>query len=196
MQKLGAYLSEWGVAIDEREFVALVRETVSEIAGLAPWAEPAQELPAGELELLRSGGFSTRRVSLGRDDPVLRGALDFSALIATALSTKDAAQLLRVNPSRIRQRLTGRGPSLYGVKWRGEWLLPRFQFADKGEVPGLAKVVPRLDPSLSPISVARWFLAPNPDLVLEGDGEEPISPRDWLLAGHSPMEIARLAEGV
>lgn len=196
MDSLTGYLSEWGVAINESEFLALLRETFDEIAGKDLWAEPEKELPPEELELLRSGGFSTKREALGSEDPVFRGALDFSALIATAVSTKEAANLLDVDPSRIRQRLTGPRPSLYGIKWRSEWLLPRFQFAGKAEVHGFDEVVPHLDPQLNPVAVAHWFLSPSPDLVVENDDGEPMSPRDWLLAGHSAMEVARLAEGL
>lgn len=196
MDSVTEYLSECGVTIDEGEFLALLRRTFEEIAGTGLWAEPEQELPPGEFELLRKGGFSTEREALGGDDPVFRGALDFSALVATAVSTREAAKLLDVDPSRIRQRLAGPRPSLYGLKWRGEWLLPRFQFAGRTEVPGLDEVVPHLDPQLNPVGVARWFLSPSPDLVDEQDDEEPMSPRDWLLAGHSPIEVARLADGL
>ena len=196
MDSLAGYLGEWGAAIDEGEFLALLRETLEEIAGRGLWANPEQELPREELEQLRGGGFSTRREALGRDDPVLRGALDFSALIATAVSSKEAAKLLGVDPSRIRQRLTGRRPSLYGLKWRGEWLLPRFQFTGEAEVPGIDEVIPHLDPQLNPVAVVRWFLSPSSDLVDEKVGEEPMSPREWLLAGYSSMEVERLAEGL
>ena len=196
MASLTECLGEWGVEINEGAFLALLRETFNEIAGKDLWSEPEQELPPEELDLLRSGGFSTKREALGSEDPVFRGALDFSALIVSAVSAKEAAKLLEVDPSRVRQRLTGPRPTLYGMKWRGEWLLPRFQFAGKAEIPGFDEVVPHLDPNLNPVAVARWFLTPSPDLVVEKDGEEPISPREWLLAGHSPMEIARLAEGL
>lgn len=196
MASLAECLSEWGVDINEGAFLALLRKSFEEIAGRDFWSEPEQELPPEELELLRNGGFSTKREALGSEDPVFRGALDFSALIVSAISTKDAAALLKVDPSRIRQRLVGPSPTLYGVKWRGEWLLPRFQFSGKAEIPGFDEVVPHLDPHLNPVAVARWFLSPSPDLVVEKDGEEPISPREWLLAGNSPMEVARLAEGL
>jgi hypothetical protein len=195
MDSLAGYLNECGVKMSEGDFLALLRETLEGIAGKDLWAEPEQELPPEELAVLRDGGFSTKRETLGSDDPVFRGALDFSALIASALSSKEAARLLGVNPSRIRQRLTQHRPSLYGVKWRSEWLLPRFQFAGKVEVPGLDEVVPRLDANLNPVAVARWFLSPNPDLIVEKkDDGDALSPREWLLAGHSPMEVARLAE--
>ena len=194
MSKLTAYLGKRGVAMSEDQFFGLVRETFEGVAGKDLYAEPEQELPTEELALLRGAGFSFKREFLGRDDPVLRGTLEFSALIASALSSKEAAKLLGVDASRIRQRLTGRRPTLYGVKWRGEWLLPRFQFAGKAEVPGLGEVVPQLDPSLNPVAVARWFLSPNPDLLVDTDDAKAASPREWLLHGHSPSEVARLAE--
>src|SRR3990172_8778305 len=87
MDGLADYLAECGVVMSELKFLALVRETFEGIAGKDLWAEPERELPAEELEVLRSGGFSTKREALGADDPVFRGALDFSALIASALST-------------------------------------------------------------------------------------------------------------
>ncbi len=194
MNELIKYLGKRGVALSQGQFFALVRETFEGVAGKELYANPEQELPSEELDLLREGGLSAQRKSLGNRDPVLRGALEFSALIASALSSREAAKLLGVDASRIRQRLTAHRPTLYGLKWRGEWLLPKFQFAGKAEVPGLDEVVPSLDPSLHPVAVARWFLFPNPDLLVEpGDGEA-ASPREWLLAGHSPKEVARLAE--
>ena len=194
MDKLATYLGKRGVSMSEDEFVALVRESFEGVAGKDLYANPEQEFPAQELGFLRSAGFSFEREFAGSDDPVLRGALEFSALIASALSSKQAAKLLGVDATRIRQRLTARRPTLYGVKWRGEWLLPHFQFAGKAEVPGLGVVVPQLDSSLNPVAVARWFQAPNPDLLVEAGDGKAASPREWLLAGHSAKEVARLAE--
>lgn len=194
MNDLPKYLKTLGLAMSEDQFFALVRETFEGVAGKDLYATPALELPAEELALLREGGFSFQRDFAGNQDPALRGALEFTALIASALSSRDAARLLGVNASRIRQRLTARTPTLYGVKQRGEWLLPKFQFAGKAEVPGLDQVVPKLDPTLNPVAVARWFHSPNPDLIVEADDGQAMSPRHWLLAGHSPKEVARLAE--
>jgi hypothetical protein len=194
MDALPKYLKTLGVDMSEGQFFALVRESFEGVAGKDLYATRAQELPAEELALLREGGFSLQRELPGNQDPVLRGALEFSALIATALSSKQAARLLGVNASRIRQRLSARRPTLYGVKWRSAWLLPKFQFAGKAEVPGLDQVIPSLDPTLNPVAVARWFHSPNPDLLVEADDGEAMSPREWLLAGHSPKEVARLAE--
>ena len=50
--------------------------------------------------------------------------------------------------------------------------------------------------NLSPVTVERWFYAPNDELIPEdwgGAGEEPVSPRDWLLMGLPPRRVALLA---
>lgn len=196
MEGVARYLRERGISVSEAELQALVREAFERTAGRSPGADPEHELPDGERAALARGGFEPRRPALGAEDPVLRGALEWSALVADALSARQAAAALGVNPSRIRQRLTSRPPTLYGVKHRGEWALPRFQFEGAVELPGLGEVVARLDPELSPVAVARWFLSPNPDLRVDEDEERALCPREWLLAGRPPREVARLAEGL
>jgi hypothetical protein len=47
-----------------------------------------------------------------------------------------------------------------------------------------------------PVTVERWFNAPNDELIPEdwgGAGEEPVSPRDWLLSGLPPRRVALVA---
>jgi hypothetical protein len=121
------------------------------------------------------------------------GALAYAAIVASSLNTNQAAKLLGVNPSRIRQRLISSRPTLYGIKSRGEWLLPRFQFHQKREVPGISDVIPRLPRSLNPTAVVSWFGTPNPDLVTD-DEVEVLSPLDWLMEGRNPEPVADLAE--
>ena len=60
-------------------------------------------------------------------------------------------------------------------------------------LPGLASVVARLDPSLHPPGVFRWFVTPDPDLELD---QTPVSPRDWLRLGNDPAPVAALAEAL
>ncbi len=103
----------------------------------------------------------------------------------------EVARLLGVDDSRVRQRLTKR--SLYGIKLPDGWRLPAFQFdpARPGRlVPGIGRVLPRLDPALHPVAVYRWFTLPNVDLVLD---DTPVSPLDWLRSGGDPTEVAALA---
>ena len=119
-------------------------------------------------------------------------ASKYVALLASALTTREAARLLEVSESRIRQRLSE--GTLYGVKAGRENRLPAFQFEGGGEVPGIAEVLTRMDRSVHPVAVLNWFALPNPDLYLDEGEARPVSPRHWLLSGGDPEIPGRLVE--
>lgn len=135
--------------------------------------------------LLARGGFRAA------DDAAVRtiatqAATDYTALVETALTTAEVAKLLRVSESRVRQ-LTGarRLAALSGKPRR----YPRWQFTERGPVPHLDVVLPAAGPALDPLSLWRFFLTSDPDLVLDG---EVVSPRDWLVAGADPDRVREL----
>jgi excisionase family DNA binding protein len=105
-----------------------------------------------------------------------------------ALSVADAAKRLRVDRSRIRQLLSN--SSLYGIKLRGEWRLPAFQFSKRGTVPGVQHVLRELPDDLHPVEVLEWFSNPDPDLEV---GETSVSPLDWLRSGGDPERVSAVA---
>jgi hypothetical protein len=113
-----------------------------------------------------------------------------TALLATSLTAKQAAEGMGVDPSRVRQRLADR--TLYGVLWKHRWMLPLFQFHEGVAPPGLERVLPELPTDLSPIAVERWFHRPSPNLHSEEIGRG-LSPREWLLAGLPAEKPARIA---
>jgi hypothetical protein len=43
---------------------------------------------------------------------------------------------------------------------------------------------------LHPIAVQNWFTSPNMDLLIR---DEQVSPRQWLLSGRNPDDVARIA---
>ena len=150
-------------------------------------------LSAAEIDALQSVGLSIERWRRGtRTDPLAQSIADYMALLDTSLTTGQAAKHLKVDPSRIRQRLRER--SLYGIAYDGQKRLPRFQFERRKVIPGLADVLAELPAQLSPLDVAEWFLSPNPDLELE-DRSAPISPREWLLSGRSVESVVAIAHG-
>ncbi len=157
----------------------------------SPPVQAGSALSKGELTALEAVGLSTQRwLSEQPDDPLAQSIVDYVALIETSLSAAEAARLLRVDVSRVRQRLRER--SLFGVEYEGEWRLPRFQFERQHLLPGLAEIVAALPAEVNALEVAEWFLSPNPDLEIEGR-ETPLSPRDWLLRGLPPRRLAELA---
>ena len=112
------------------------------------------------------------------------------ALLETSLTTAEVAGALKVDPSRVRQRLRER--SLYGLDYEGEKRLPRFQFHGRRVLPGLREVLAALPVQLNPLDVAQWFLAPNEDLEIESENS-PLSPRAWLLRGAPVSRVSHLA---
>src|SRR5487761_710626 len=124
----------------------------------------AAEFSATELDALRGGGACKDDVVVSTDDdPLIRSQAQYMALLEESLSAAEAAKLLRVDVSRVRQRLRER--SLFGLEYEGSWRLPRFQFERRLVIPGLAKVLKALPSDLFPLDVVDWFLLPDPELL-------------------------------
>jgi hypothetical protein len=142
-------------------------------------------LSAAEAAALRSAGaFKDETPVRADNDPLIQSQAQYIALLEESLSASDAAKLLRVDVSRVRQRLRGR--SLFGIEHEGTWRLPRFQFERRMVIPGLAQILKVLPPDLFPLDVVDWFVLPDSDLQLDSDAE-PLSPREWVLSGR-PVE--------
>ena len=151
----------------------------------------AGELSAAELTALRGVGAFKNDVPVNADsDPLLRSHAQYMALLEESLSAAEAAKLLRVDVTRVRQRLRER--SLYGLEYEGTWRLPRLQFERRLVIPGLAQVLKALPPDLFPLDVVDWFLLPEPELQLESDAA-PLSPRAWLLSGRPIDAVVKVA---
>lgn len=188
----------------ERGILRSVEETVAEAERMVALsvssfpvgrrvADPAQELTKAEIEVLRKGGLD---VSRSPDGPESKAQLDltvtrYAGLLAASLTVGEAAAVLGVSESRIRQKI-GDG-TLYAIRAGKEWRLPRFQFAEGEQIPSAGEVFRKVPTDVHPVSVANWFTSPNPDLYLDEDEEHPVSPRDWLLSGGSAEALSALA---
>ena len=188
-----AALERIGALVDPVDFDRLVAEALEQVVPARPLLDPRRELSASEIAVLEQGGFELEPLSLDNAHPLIRSAAAYAALIGSSLSVAQTAARLHVEGSRVRQRLGER--TLYGIKMRSGWRLPLFQFTDEGTVPGIEVVLPRLDPTLHPLSVVGWFTTPNPDLTY-GDDEEPVSALSWLMAGRSARTVSELASDV
>lgn len=153
----------------------------------------ARTLSVGELDALKAVGLSVSPwKGSAKQDPLTQSIMDYMALLETSYSTSQAARYLKVDASRVRQRL--RENSLFGIDYDGEKRLPRFQFERAQVVPGLREVLAALPERLNPLDVAEWFLSPNPDLEMDTQ-TEPLSPREWLLKGQSVDAVVAIARG-
>ena len=149
------------------------------------------DLSVAETEALRSVGALKDQVSVRADnDPLIKSQAQYMALLEDSLSAAEASKLLRVDVSRVRQRLRER--SLFGIEYEGSWRLPRFQFERRLVIPGLAKILKSLPADLFPLDTVDWFVLPDPDLQLDSDSA-PLSPREWLLSGRPVEAVVTLA---
>ena len=124
------------------------------------------------------------------NDPLIKSQAQYMALLEESLSAAQAAKLLGVDVSRIRQRLRER--SLFGVEHEGTWRLPRFQFERRLVIPGLAQVLKALPGDLFPLDVVDWFVLADADLQLESDAVS-LSPREWLVSGRPVEAVVAVA---
>lgn len=147
---------------------------------LLPSIHPIEAaLPVAELEALAAVGLRATPSTRKRAESArARYASTFIDLFNKSDTPTELAAKLGLDPSRIRQRI--RDHSLLAVELNGEKRVPRFQFEDKLEVPGLAKLLAAAGEHVAPLSFAMWFLTPTADLT-SGEDEAPNSPRDWLL---------------
>lgn len=150
----------------------------------------ASDFSAAEIAVLRSVGAFEDTPVVVDNDPLIKTQAEYMALLEESLSASEAAKLLRVDVSRIRQRVRER--SLVGIDHEGSWRLPRFQFERRFVIPGLAQILRVLPPDLFVLDIVDWFALPNTDLELDAD-DEPLSPRQWLLSGRPVEAVVSLA---
>lgn len=145
-----------------------------------------------EEELLDAGGLEAAPQGTGAPDAVARTAAEFAELVVESYSVEKVSSVLKVNDSRIRQRLCSEERTLYGFKVGSGWRVPKFQFQRNKLVPGIEAVVASLPHDLDPVSTKRWFTSPSADLELD-DGSH-VSPLDWLRMGRPPAVVAEIAK--
>ena len=71
---------------------------------------------------------------LDAPDALERSRMELEVLVRSSFTTEEAAKVLRMSTSRIRQSLSSRHRTLYGIKEGLEWRIPRFQFTSKGKL--------------------------------------------------------------
>jgi hypothetical protein len=155
----------------------------------------ASALSLGEVQVLDSVGLNTSPwAGAPSRDPLAQSIADYMALLDTSLSTREVAKYLKVDTSRVRQRLRER--SLFGIEYDGERRLPKFQFEYGQVIPGLSHVLPAIPADLNPLDIAEWFLSPHPDLDVGELEDVTVSPRQWLLSGRPVATVVALAKGL
>lgn len=81
--------------------------------------------------------------------------------------------------------------ALYAVRIENRWKIPIFQLDRDGLVPNVGLVNAAVPRTLDPVSVLRWYTAPDPQLET-ADGRA-LSPLQWLKAGLPPKPVIEIA---
>ncbi len=185
-----------GRSVDFRELrlrLAGAEAAVESLAAARPSAD-APQLTRGEAVLLDEAGLTEEKTDA--PSALERSRIELEVLLSESLSLDDAAKFLGVSPARLRQRLSRKERTLYGIKDGRVWRLPRFQFERSGKlVRGIATVLPHVRSDAHVLAVKTWFSSPHQDLVV-GENEEPVTPLAWLSAGRPAKDVAMLAEEI
>ena len=181
-------LSEAGVPVTEAEFARLVADVLAEL-GPPPAHDPAAALSADEMAALAAVGADQRPRRNREADPRAGAAAFYAGVLAATVPVSEVAGRLGIDASRVRHRLLRR--QLVGIRRTDGWRLPQWQFgADGRPLPGLERVLRAMPEVTHPAVLARFFLTPQPELVVDGAA---VSPRDWLAGGGDPSDVAVLA---
>ena len=183
---LGAH----GLTVKPEDLQLMVQYAIVQLQESLYPPDPAADLTAAEVEALDRGGLDLSPREDQEESPLARTTARYAALLGTSLTTAEAATRLRVEPSRIRQRLAE--GTLYGIRSPQGWRLPAFQFQEDGSLPGIGEAIAGLSPHLHPLAVQNFFTLPNADLHAS-ELDRNLSPREWLRAGYPPQAVAELA---
>jgi hypothetical protein len=183
-----AFLREHGIFLSPEALVELLHEVIAQQP--RPAQDPAGELSADEVDALANVGVSFTAPG-GADEAIARTALEMATFVAASLTVGQVAKRLRVDRSRIQQRLA-QERTLYGFSWEKQWRIPIFQFEGEECLPHLGDVVKALPQGLHPLAVRNWFTLPHMDLEDEDLGRN-LSPREWLLLGRDPAPLIHIA---
>ena len=184
---VASLLADFGVSGSESDFVSALRATLTR--------EPrpgTSTLTDAEAALLaeHSGVDPATAARLGSSEQVAvdRARVEFD-LLRRSYPVHDIAAKWGLDDSRIRHRVRNR--VLYGVRMGRALRLPTWQFGDDlRPLPGLATVLAALPEGMHPREVEGFMTTPQADLRVRG---RDVSPRDWLLTGGDPAQVAAYA---
>ncbi len=155
------------------------------------YGDPADELTVEEIAVLKEGGVDLSTV-VDRD-PVAETAIKYAAIVESSLTFKEVAARLGRSESQVRQMIARR--TLYSFTLEARRYIPVFQFDKKGKLlPNITKVNPVLSRDLHPVEVFEWYTLPKPDLYLNDDIDQTISPIAWLADGRDLRTLVTLAK--
>lgn len=155
------------------------------------YGAPEEELTAEELAVLEAGGINLD-TAIDRD-PIAATVVQFAALLDSSLTIKAAAKRIGKPESHVRQMIARR--TLYSILLDNRRYIPVFQFKQRGGlVANITKVNAALRPDLHPVEVFEWYTEPAPDLYVNDNIDQIVSPIAWLSSGRDYKTLVTLAK--
>lgn len=120
-------------------------------------------------------------------------------VIARSLTTREVSDLLGIDTSRVRHRLSDN--HLFAFRAGKARQYPRWQFLEGGKVlPNLPAVVPAFPAQWQPASIEGFMTTPQRDLSAgsaDGSADEVhLSPAEWLAGGGDPAEVVAILDRI
>lgn len=159
------------------------------------FSRPAQSdvLSAHEASILDQAGLGISAAVAGRQiDPAAETVVDYMDMLSSAMTVREAANVLGLGAGSVRQRIRER--SLAAIHENGSYLVPGFQFDGPRLVRSFGRIYGTTSPDLPLVVFYRWFTFPSPDLpARRGARCRNLSPREWLDAGLASGPVERMA---
>lgn len=174
------------------EFVQQMFVSLADLAeaGGGMVARPDTGLTEAEIQALRDADSYVEEVPAFSSRARTRVAA--ARTLATSLTTTEAAKILGVSDSRIRQRISEH--TLLAQRLPDGWRLPAFQFPEGKELPGWAEVAEAFPESVTMRAAERFMTTPHRELELDEADATCVSPSEWLAGGGDVETLTELVE--
>lgn len=186
------YLAQRGISQSGRLRLIDALKDVLDSKEPQTYTDPSEGLTESEQEVLKQGGLRFERTSTR--DLVSETALEYAELVASSMSSSEAAIRLGVTPTRVRQMIGE--CEIYSFILNGKRLIPQFQFQENDLVSNIRLVNRALNQNLHPVGIWAWFHQENSELEIDSNSAIQLSPLQWLIEGRDPNTVVFLAENL
>jgi len=183
MTTLEQILDTYGHDLTASDFTTELERTLSHAGRSTPGA-----LSAHDRGVLLAVGVSASDLDIDATNDLIQTRADnLIQLAADSNTVAQTASRLQRSEQRIRGAIAD--GSLYAVKIGRNWRLPMWQFRGDQVLPHLRRVIEKVPAGASALALGNLMTIPTRELFLD---DEPVSPRDWLLAGGDPQLVVDL----
>ena len=144
-----------------------------------------------EVACLKEGGIDLDKTIAREEDPLLAGYRDVADILLGAFTVDQVADRLDLSVPQVRELASN--DELYVVDEKyGLERFPAFQFTVVGLLPGFQEIGPSIPKGMSMAGVETFFTTRNPDLYINDDIDQTLSPVEWLAGGYDPAAVDSL----